>query len=257
MLTDELTFFKFYSRYISSCSATPFLTKRCMIQKYWVWTWVWSWRRFWPHILSFFFFYQSNKMQLSGERWFILLIFIPRVFNYWCFGLVSDPSCRPWASVFWQSGVETLSTVSSLHRHTCTRYVILTLERFYSFAVPNFGVPASARDSRLHPVIGKLQITGVFPLPPSDWPCHIVPVVTEEAWGSGTTQPCHLSPDQRGPCSGLTGVKALDEASTELESGAWSTLRGARRWFTCSEEALEAAAFFPKKLSCEVVKWDS
>lgn len=124
-------------------------------------------------------------------------------------------------------------------------------KRFDLIAVPNFGVPSSAggpRDSRLHLVIGKVQITGVFPLPPSDWPCHVAPVVTEEAWGSGTTQPCHLSPDQRGPCPRLTGVKALDEASAALESGAWSTLRVARRWFTRSEETLKI---------CEVVKWDS
>lgn len=235
--------FKFYSRYVSSCSATPFLNSTVRDPVFRLHRFVAETKRntefehecgpdvVFGHTFSFFFFffYQSNKMQLPGERWFILLIFIPRVFNYWCFGLVSDPSCRPRASVFWQTGVETLSTVSLLHCHTCTRYVILTLERFYLFAVPNFGVPASAggpSDSQLHPVIGKLQIMGVFPLPPSDWPCHIAPVVTKEAWGSGTTQPCHLSPDQRGPCSGLTGVKALDEASTELESGAWSTLRG-------------------------------
>lgn len=136
------------------------------------------------------------------------------------------------------------------------------LERFYLFAVPNFGVPASAggpRDSRLHPVIGKLLITGVFPLPPSDWPCHIAPVVTEEAWGSGTTQPCHLSPDQRGPCSGLTGVKALDEASTELESGAWSTLRGGKKVVYPQRGSFGGSSLLSQETLkiCEVVKWDS
>lgn len=46
------------------------------------------------------------------------------------------------------------------------------------------------------------------------------PVATEEAWGAGTTQPCHLSPDQRDPAEvwqePRTSMKAT--FSMELES---------------------------------------
>lgn len=48
----------------------------------------------------------------------------------------------------------------------------------------------------------------LLPLPSHEWPCHLLPVVTEEAWGAGTTQPCHLRLHERD----ATPAKVLDEA---------------------------------------------
>ena len=75
-----------------------------------------------------------------------------------------------------------------------------------------------------HPIIQVDCSPCVFPLSSPEWPCQFLPMVTEEAWGVGTTQPCHLGPDQRDPALAWQEPwpwKAT--VSMELESKAWST----------------------------------
>lgn len=96
---------------------------------------------------------------------------------------------------------------------------------------------------------GRLEmITAALPVPALEWPCHILPVLTEEAWGAGTTQPCHLCQARsKGPCSGLTGAKApqwrLQRAWRAGERDQIDTMGGEKIVYPrMRREALEATA---------------